>query len=95
MLRAFEELSSCRLIVQGAVGPIPWNVIHQYAEREGLLDDEIAYGDFMFLIREMDEVFLKHKNEEIREARKKAEAQHGRPGSVRRTPITARPKRGR
>lgn len=49
-----------------AVGPIPWTAIDRYAERQAL--DDILWEDFSYLVRQMDEEFLKHNAEKIEPA---------------------------
>lgn len=90
LIRAFERLSTCRQIVPGGVGPIPWSAIHTYAQQLGITDDEILYEDFVVIIQEMDELFLKRKYEELEQERKK---QRGKPGGVHSQPVRARPRR--
>lgn len=48
----------------GALGPIPWRAIDKYAERLGLLDDEVAYDDFVAAINAMDEEYLTVQREQ-------------------------------
>jgi len=79
---AFERLSTCRQVVMGAVGPIPWSAIDHYAQRMGIVDDEIAYEDFVAIVQELDETFLAKRGKEIEQERKKAA--NGNPGQVRR-----------
>lgn len=93
VIRAFEELSSCRQIAMGTVGPIPWVAIDAFADRLGLVEDEIAYADFMYLIRELDEVFLRDKRAEIDREKRKLEANRGKSPGVR--PSHVRARRGR
>ena len=63
ILAAFWKLSTCRGMGMG-VGPIPWEAIDRWAERHGCTDDEIEYETFVFLIMEMDSVFLDFAREE-------------------------------
>ena len=54
-LQAFYDLSTCRSIGQ-ILGPIPWNIVVQYAEHVGL---EIDMTDlFIRVIRSLDKAFL-------------------------------------
>lgn len=41
-----------------SVGPIPWRAIDRYAERIGLLDDEVEYTDFVEIVQALDVAFL-------------------------------------
>jgi hypothetical protein len=59
-IHAFWELSSCRNFGMG-VGPIPWHFIVMYGERKGL--DSRMMGVFVYVIRSLDEVYLKDLNE--------------------------------
>ena len=92
VFQAFEQLSTCRQVVLGAVGPIPWSAIDQYAQRMGIEDDEIAYDDFVWIIQQLDELFLKRKGEEIEAERKKASNRNGQSQAVRRSHVRARPR---
>lgn len=58
--RAFDELSTCRLIGFGAVGPIPWDKIDRYAERHGYTGDR--YFSLVEIIRTMDDAFVAYMN---------------------------------
>lgn len=60
-LRAFWELSSCRQFGM-TVGPIPWHRILAYGAWKRL--DRGMLEVFIRVIREMDEVYLKHLNED-------------------------------
>jgi len=86
VFEAFEKLSTCRQIVMGAVGPIPWSAIDQYAQRMGVADDELAYEDFVAIVQELDEAFIEKRHKEIAAERKKQEqANNGRSRTIRRT----------
>lgn len=61
-LRAFWDLSSCRPS-SFSVGPIPWNLIVQYAERYGL--DEDIVESFIYIMRAMDKVYLDWVDKEL------------------------------
>ncbi len=63
ILAAFWKLSTCRNMGMG-VGPIPWTAIDSWAVRHGYDSDEIEYETFIFLICEMDSVFLEYVKEE-------------------------------
>lgn len=77
----------------GTVGPIPWVAVDAFANRLGLAEDEVAYTNFMYLIRELDEVFLKEKRAEIDREKRKLEAGRANSKGVRPTHVRAR--RGR
>lgn len=62
-LEAFWELSSCRNFGMG-IGPIPWNFIVMYGERKGL--DPGMLNVFVYVIRALDEVYLKDLNDDRR-----------------------------
>lgn len=38
-LVAFIELSTCRSITMGGLGPIPWTAINEYAAASGMIGD--------------------------------------------------------
>lgn len=65
---AFFTLSNDRLIVAGfgaaMQGHIPWTVKDRYAERHGYTNDPDDYADFMFLISELDRVYVEKINAE-------------------------------
>ena len=90
VFQAFEQLSTCRQVVMGAVGPIPWSAIDQFAAHLGITDDEIAYDDFVWIIQNLDETFLKRKGEEIAAERRKID---GKSKGVRRSHVAARSRR--
>ena len=56
---AFWALSSCRALGM-SIGPIPWSAIDAYARRHGFDEDPQSYDAFMFLIQDMDSVFMEH-----------------------------------
>lgn len=66
-IRAFWELSSCRDF-GSFVGPIPWDKIVMYGERKGL--DSAMIEVLEFVIRELDEVYLKDLRELQRQHQK-------------------------
>jgi hypothetical protein len=41
-----------------SVGRIPWTAIDTYAERYGLLDDEVQYDDLVYVIMAMDSRYV-------------------------------------
>ena len=51
---AFSELNTCR---GGMGGPIPWNMIAEYADRAGLMGDQ--YAALLYIVRALDKVALK------------------------------------
>lgn len=59
-IRAFWTLSSDRALGM-AVGPIPWTAIDRYAERLGIIDDEVEYTDFVEIIQTLDVAFMKQQ----------------------------------
>jgi hypothetical protein len=63
----------------GGPGPIPWTAIDQFASRYGFDGDEVAHGDFVFLIQSLDEEYLQMEAER----RKKEEQQRGSSQGVR------------
>lgn len=83
---AFETLSTCRHVIPGAIGPIPWSAIDQFAHRSEFANDEIAYADFTYLIQELDEVFLEIRGKEL--AAERDRIANGKSGQVR--PATRR-----
>lgn len=58
-MEAFSDLSTCRQLGFSA-GPIPWIAICEYIDREEIEDCEM----FTFLIRSMDNEYLKYVKEE-------------------------------
>ena len=60
---AFYELSSCR-INSMSVGPIPFTAIVEYSRLYGVEDVE----DFHYIIRQMDNVFLKLESSKSKKA---------------------------
>ena len=58
-------------------GPIPWHVMDKYAERQGYLEDQVLYDDFIYLIRQLDEEFLADQ------VKRATETTSGKPGGVR------------
>ena len=54
---AFMELSDSRSIGMG-LGPIPWKVVHDYAQAYGLDSDQTE--EMHFHIKEMDAAYLQH-----------------------------------
>ena len=63
-MNAYWQLSTCRALGPGGVGPIPWWVIDHYAERTGI-HNEILYDDFMFYMTAMDNAYLSIQAETI------------------------------
>lgn len=69
-LTAFWELSSCRNFGMG-IGPIPWDVMVLYGERKGL--DAGMLDVFVYVLRALDEVYLKDLNERQKQDSQEAE----------------------
>lgn len=66
-LQAFYDLSTCRNIGQ-ILGPIPWNIIVQYAEYSGL---EIDMTDlFIRVMRSLDLAYLEWCNADAKRINK-------------------------
>jgi hypothetical protein len=55
-INAFWELSSCRQYSQGAIGPIPWTAISEYADRHSL--DHVVRRVFLEVVRGLDATWL-------------------------------------
>lgn len=55
----FWRLSTCRGIGFGALGPIPWTAVDSYAQTYGFAQNEVDYDDFVFIIGQLDEEFLR------------------------------------
>lgn len=66
---AFWELNTSRPVGWTA-GPLPWWVIHQYAQSQGLDQDEEV--DFAAHIRAMDRAFLAYNEEQSRKSSTKS-----------------------
>ena len=73
VITAFDELSTDRVLSFGAIGAIPWSAIDRYAERYCLTGDDIAYDDFVYHIRLLDDVWIKYRVEEQKREDKKRE----------------------
>lgn len=56
-LDAFLELDTDRDVGMG-FGPIPWSSLHNYAVVHELCGG--AYDDFMYLLRQLDNAYIKH-----------------------------------
>lgn len=64
-LRAFYDLNTCRQVGMG-LGPIPWNVVIQYAGISELEQELIE--PFIHIIRMMDNAYLDyHEKKQTRE----------------------------
>lgn len=75
---AFNELNTCRSVGMGA-GPIPWTVIQEYADREGLDGEERSC--LLYLIRAMDNAYLEHGRKEFEKKTLNQANQHGTKGA--------------
>lgn len=73
---AFWELSTCRAMGMGAVGPIPWDKKLQYAIDAGY-DDEESREFFIFLVTALDDEYLAMQANEAKKASAVAEAKKG------------------
>jgi hypothetical protein len=58
--RAFWDLATCRTIGMGE-GPIWWIAVNDYANRYGITDED-EFDRFKMLIKELDSVFLDHRD---------------------------------
>ena len=56
----------------GTPGPVPWTALDKYAERHGLLEDEVLYEDFMAYMAAMDNAYLSHAAEQAEQNRKES-----------------------
>lgn len=80
-LPIFWELGTCRAAGFSGPGPIPWTAIDTYAQRMGIADDEVLYGDLVFYMRKMDEVYLSYAAEQSAVSSKSSgKSKSGRPG---------------
>ena len=59
---AFWVLNTCRSSGM-SLGHIPWNVIVEYGDRQGLDDENIDL--FVAVITSMDNAYLKYNNEKV------------------------------
>jgi len=75
---AFNELTTCRAIGMG-VGPIPWNVVQEYADRQGLDDEERQC--LLHLLRAMDNAYLDWGKKEYEKKAMNANNNHGTKGA--------------
>lgn len=72
-MHAFWELCTCRVIGMSGAGPIPWDSLDRWAERHGYDEDQVLYDDFVFLMRQLDMVFL----EDQEDRRKREQSKNG------------------
>lgn len=78
-MQAFWQLSTCRQIGMGCLGPIPWDSIDRYAHQNAFGDDDVEYDSFVHIIQQLDETFLEHQRDEAELESKKG----GKAGSFR------------
>lgn len=71
-LTAFHELSTCRQVGM-APGMIPWTAIDQWATTHGY--DPEQRETLRYVVRKMDEVYLKHLESKREADRAKREAE--------------------
>jgi hypothetical protein len=62
ILSAFWDLSSCRAVGM-AVGPVPWTVMNEFAQVHGYNHDKDEYEAFMYLIQQLDSVYMNFQAE--------------------------------
>jgi hypothetical protein len=55
---AFWELTTCRELGYGSIGPINWLTVHEYCKYNGIEDEQRE--DMFYFIGKMDEVYLEH-----------------------------------
>jgi hypothetical protein len=67
-IKAFDLLTSSRTINDG-VNRIPIESLFLYSEKIGIIG---TLEEFIYIIREMDSVYIKHAEDKIELARKKA-----------------------
>ncbi len=91
VFEAFWQLSTCRQIGMGAIGPIPWDSIDRYATKNGFASTEVEYDSFVYMIQTLDGLFMEHQAKKIKEQSSKGGA-GGRAGSIR--GAHARPRKG-
>lgn len=72
----FWELSTCRSMGMGGVGPIPWDKKLHYAVDSGY-DDEESREFFVSLITALDDEYLAIQANEAKRAAAAAEAKKG------------------
>lgn len=70
-LMAFMELTSCRALGHGAIGPIPWLALQRYSEVFELHGEQRE--DLFYFVQRMDKAYLDWQTEEAEKARKAAE----------------------
>jgi hypothetical protein len=72
-LMAFMELTSCRGLGYGAVGPIPWLAIHHYCEAHDVSGEQRE--DLLYYVQHMDKAYLDWQTKKGKEdaARREAE----------------------
>lgn len=83
-LQAFMELTSCRGMGYGSIGPIPWMAIHTYGEAAAL--DGEQREDLFYYVQRLDKVYMewqtkkaeKEREQQQREAEAKAKQTKGR-----------------
>lgn len=69
---AFMDLTSCRALGYGVVGPIDWLTIDTYCERLGLTGEQRE--DMFFFINVLDKEWLAHYSRKSKEKIKAVEA---------------------
>lgn len=71
-LIAFMELTSCRGLGYGAVGPIPWMTIHLYCEVHDIVGEQRE--DLIYFVQHMDRAYMDWQTKKGKEEAAKAAA---------------------
>jgi hypothetical protein len=61
---SFDQLTSCRQLVSGAVGRIPWTALVEYAEVYGLSWPDLLL--FQYILSQMDTYYIEWVHNEIK-----------------------------
>lgn len=71
-LNAFMELTSCRGLGFGAVGPIPWLTLHEYCSIHDITGEQRE--DLIYHVQRMDKAYMDWQQNKAKAERDKATA---------------------
>lgn len=69
-LQAFMELTSCRGLGYGAIGPIPWIALQTYCDVHDLRGEQRE--DLFYFVQRMDKSYMDWQTKKSKEAAEKA-----------------------
>lgn len=72
-LQAFMELTSCRGLGYGSIGPIPWLSIQTYCEVYDIVDEQRE--DLFYHVQRLDKVYMEWQRDKAAAEQKKAAEQ--------------------